>query len=333
MLRPIRPLLRVASRRASALNTEVGAQRCVLPPLSISRHVTARRFASSVDDQEIAKFARAASEWWNPSGEFEMLHRMNPVRVRYVKDLVTSMMHVDPLHDDPAKPFTGLRILDIGCGGGLLSEALARLGAEVVGADAGGDNIAMAKVHALEDPTLAKGLEYRHTTAEQLVLDGEQFDVVCALEIIEHVVDPKEFTRVCSQLVKPNGLIFFSTINRTPLSYLLTIFMAEKVLRWVPPGTHEHSKYISPEEMKQYLTSADCQPIHTKGMGFNPLTKQWRLLEGTGLGDLQMNFITGAQKLDTAISVPPAFAANAVPEDIQSNPPVADVPPLPRVPA
>ncbi|KAI8919926.1 S-adenosyl-L-methionine-dependent methyltransferase [Powellomyces hirtus] len=255
-----------------------------------------RCYSTSVDESEIAKFSRAASEWWNPHGEFEMLHRMNPVRVRYVRDMVARLMQGGEVQS-ASNPFAGMRILDIGCGGGLLSEALARLGATVVGADAGEDNIKMAQIHAIQDPAL-KSLEYRHITAEQLVEDKEQFDIVCALEIIEHVVNPREFTRVCSQLVKPNGLIFFSTINRTPTSYLFTILLAEHLLRWVPPGTHDHAKYITPNEMELFLTEAQCEPIDTSGISYNPITKQWKLLSGNGLGDLQMNYIVGARKLD-----------------------------------
>ncbi|KAI8585571.1 S-adenosyl-L-methionine-dependent methyltransferase [Geranomyces variabilis] len=263
-----------------------------------SSSTTSPQFSStsaSVNDAEIAKFAKAAAEWWNPKGEFEMLHRMNPVRVRYLRDMLAR--HAGEPVGAPAKPFEGLRILDIGCGGGLLSEALARLGATVVGADAAGENIAMAKIHAQQDPALTQ-LEYRHVTAEKLLEDGEQFDVVCALEIIEHVNNPKEFTRVCSQLVKPNGLIFFSTINRTPASYLFTILLAEHFLQWVPPGTHDHAKYVTPQEMDQYLVNADCEPLETRGMAFDPLRNRWSLLSGDGLGDLQMNYIVGARRLD-----------------------------------
>ncbi|TPX63376.1 hypothetical protein SpCBS45565_g06666 [Spizellomyces sp. 'palustris'] len=258
-----------------------------------------RFVTSTVDQAEIAKFARAADDWWNPGGEFAMLHRMNPARVGYVRDMLEHVGKGDGT--SAAKPFTGLRLLDIGCGGGLLSEALVRLGATVVGADAAAENIHMARIHAAQDPALQLGrgsLEYRHTTAEQLAEDGEKFDAVCALEIIEHVVDAQEFIRVCSQLVKPNGLIFCSTISRTPTSYLFTILLAEHLLRWVPPGTHEHAKYVTPEEMQRFLTGARCELLDIKGMSFNPVSNQWSLLSGRGLGDLQMNYIVSARKME-----------------------------------
>ncbi|KAJ3159322.1 hypothetical protein HDU86_001926 [Geranomyces michiganensis] len=293
-----------------------------------------------VNDAEIAKFAKAAAEWWNPKGEFEMLHRMNPVRVRYVRDTLArhatgelaGVVHATTTigTSSLARPFDGLRILDIGCGGGLLSEALARLGATVVGADAAGENIAMAKIHAQQDPALTQ-LEYRHVTAEKLLEDREQFDIVCALEIIEHVNNPREFTRVCSQLVKPNGLIFFSTINRTPASYLFTILLAEHVLRWVPPGTHDHAKYITPQEMDDYLVNADCEPLETRGMAFDPLRNRWRLLSGDGFGDLQMNYIVGARRLaKKSMDEEEAAASTAKPESPSTTrPPPPSPPPTP----
>ncbi|KAI8820752.1 S-adenosyl-L-methionine-dependent methyltransferase [Fimicolochytrium jonesii] len=251
--------------------------------------------SSSVDDSEIAKFNRAASEWWNPRGEYELLHRMNPVRVRYVRDEVFRSNLLKS--HSPNAPFTGLRILDIGCGGGLLSEALARLGATVIGADAGFENIAIAKLHAQQDPMLRDNPTYLHTTAEQLVADNEIFDIVCALEIIEHVTNPRQFTHLCSSLTKPGGLVFFSTINRTALSYFFTILLAENVLGWVPRGTHEHDKYITPGELEGWMAESGCESTgRARGLGYDVVGKRWRILDGGGFGDLEMNYIVAGRK-------------------------------------
>ncbi|KAJ3281832.1 hypothetical protein HK104_011251 [Borealophlyctis nickersoniae] len=258
---------------------------------------TAASSTTTVDPSEILKFSRAAAEWWNPHGEFGMLHRMNPVRVRYIRSILEKFGGEGVLPVD--KPFQGMRMLDIGCGGGLLSESLARLGATVVGADASEENIKMAQVHAAQDPGLHSGpgsIEYRHITAEQLAADGEQFDVVCGLEIIEHVVSPADFVRICADLVKPSGHIFFSTINRTSTSYLFTILLAEHLLRWVPVGTHEHQKYVTPDELAQYLAISDCDLLDESGIAFEPWRNQWKLLDGNGLGDMQMNYIVAAKK-------------------------------------
>ncbi|KAI9091304.1 S-adenosyl-L-methionine-dependent methyltransferase [Phlyctochytrium arcticum] len=256
-----------------------------------------RSIATSVDQSEIAKFARAAQDWWNPRGEFEMLHRMNPVRVRYVRDTLEDMRRQDLVAASETHPLKNIRMLDIGCGGGLLSESLALLGANVVGADAAKENIQMASLHAEQNPLLRENpsLSYVHATAESLASQGQKFDAICALEIIEHVVDPAAFIKTCGELLKPRGVLFLSTINRTTSSYLLTILLAEHVFKWVPPGTHEHAKYVTPEEMDKYLRDGGCEPLDIKGMAYNPLTNNWRVLE-SGITDLQMNYIVTAQK-------------------------------------
>ncbi|KAJ3043917.1 hypothetical protein HDV00_003957 [Rhizophlyctis rosea] len=218
-----------------------------------------------------------------------MLHRMNPVRVRYIRSMLEQYFGTV---SGSAQPFQGLRILDIGCGGGLLSESLARLGATVVGADASSENIQIARIHASQDPMLSRGagsIEFRHTTAETLADEGEQFDVVCGLEIIEHVSDPNLF-------VRPNGLLFFSTINRTATSYLFTILLAEHLLKWVPPGTHDHGKYITPEEMEKFLKTNGCDLLDASGIAYEPWRNQWKLLGGDSLGDLHMNYIVAAMR-------------------------------------
>ncbi|KAI8854298.1 S-adenosyl-L-methionine-dependent methyltransferase [Chytridium lagenaria] len=226
------------------------ASRLLTPSLACHRLVRcAYGTTSSIDPEEVAKFGRAAAEWWDPKGQFEMLHKMNPVRVSYIKDKVDQYLDRNRLVKLD-KPFEGLKMLDVGCGGGLLAESLSRLGGDVVGLDAAPENVKMAKFHAESDPLL-RSPTYRTLTAEELLEEtgGSQFDVVCSLEVIEHVNDPKSFVSTLCQLAKPEGVILLSTINRNAASHFLTIFMAEQLLKWVPPGTHEHDKYITPEEL------------------------------------------------------------------------------------
>ncbi|KAJ8324751.1 Hexaprenyldihydroxybenzoate methyltransferase, mitochondrial [Batrachochytrium dendrobatidis] len=254
--------------------------------------------SASVNTDEINKFNRTAAEWWDPNGQYKLLHKMNPVRVKYVRDMLVAHNAVTS-ESTLALPFAGMRLLDIGCGGGFLSEALARLGAQVVGADASGENINVATAHYALDRLLKKGpgsIDYRHTTAEKLAQQGEQFDAVVALEILEHVNDPKSFVRTCTQLVKPDGLMFYSTINRTPASYIFTILLAEHFLKWVPVGTHSHDKYIAPEELEMYLRAAQSSMLNTSGIGYNLLTKTWSLLDETRPCGLDMNYIMAARK-------------------------------------
>ncbi|KAF9968462.1 Hexaprenyldihydroxybenzoate methyltransferase, mitochondrial [Mortierella alpina] len=254
----------------------------------------------TVNQDEIAKFAAMSDEWWAPQGPFKMLHLMNPTRVRYIRNrLEASGTLASALNNagvptgadqDLTKsrgrfPLQGLRILDVGCGGGLLAEALARLGAQVTGLDASIENIQMARIHSKKDPLLNGGapgsLEYRHQTAEQLVEQGQQFDVVCSLEVIEHVDNPAGFLRVLGELVKPNGDLILSTVSRTPISYFLTILCAEHLLRMVPVGTHHWSKFITPDELEAGVQDlAKCQVLNIQGLGFNPLSGQWELTQG-----------------------------------------------------
>ncbi|KAI9203746.1 S-adenosyl-L-methionine-dependent methyltransferase [Polychytrium aggregatum] len=262
---------------------------------------------NTVNQDEIRKFVQASEEWWQPHGQFEMLHKMNPTRMKYIREQVHKIAAESPeaIHlasHDLARPFAGLRILDIGCGGGLLSEALARLGGVVVGADAGYENIQIAKLHSQKDPWIASqpvgepgSIDFRHTTAEKLAEQGEQFDMVCGLEIIEHVENPSAFVKLCSQLTKPHGLLFFSTINRTPTSYLFTILLAEHLLRWVPPGTHHHHKYITPTEISDALVQSGCVVKDMTGISYDIVSGKWNLLDNS-FGDLEMNYIVAAQK-------------------------------------
>ncbi len=241
---------------------------------------------STVDPAEIAKFEAMAAEWWDPHGKFKPLHMMNPVRLDYITRQIAAEFGRDLTQ--PA-PFKGLRLLDIGCGGGLLSEPMARLGAAVVGADAAARNIPVAKVHAEEQ---GLDIDYRHTTAEALVVGAEAFDVVLAMEIVEHVADPEAFIATCRELLKPGGLMIASTINRNAKSFMAAIVGAEWIMRWLPKGTHDWAKFITPEELFAQITQAGLRPVDKKGFVFNPLSWQWSLSDR----DLSVNYVTASVK-------------------------------------
>lgn len=237
---------------------------------------------TTVDPGEIAKFEAMAAEWWDPNGKFKPLHMLNPCRLGYIVDQVTAEFGRDR---DALDSLKGLRVLDIGCGGGLLSEPMARLGAEVVGADAAERNIHVARLHAEQS-----GLEidYRHTTAEALAEAGETFDVVLNMEVVEHVADPLAYLTACRQLLRPGGVMICSTINRNAKSWLFAIVGAEQVMRWLPKGTHEWSKFITPDELFALLREAGLEPVDRKGFVFNPLTWSWRISPT----DLSVNYVT-----------------------------------------
>ena len=241
---------------------------------------------STVDPEEIAKFEAMAADWWDPEGKFKPLHMLNPCRLDYIVTQIAAEFDRDTSQPNA---FSGLRILDIGCGGGLLCEPMARLGAEVVGADAAERNIPVAQVHAEQS-----GLEidYRHTAAEDLAAAGEQFDVVLNMEVVEHVADPATFLTACQQLLKPGGLHICSTINRNPKSFAVAIVGAEYVMRWLPKGTHEWSKFITPDELFDLLRKAGLDPVDRTGFVFNPLTWAWRLSDR----DLSVNYVTASLK-------------------------------------
>lgn len=241
---------------------------------------------STIDPAEVAKFEAMAAEWWDPNGKFKPLHMLNPCRLDYIATQIAAEFERDLT---ATQPFSGLRLLDIGCGGGLLSEPMARLGATVLGVDAAARNIPVAEVHAR-----AQGLEidYRVGTAEDLAAAGERFDVILNMEVVEHVADPQGFLTACQTLLKPGGLMICSTLNRNPKSYLMAIVGAEHVMRWLPKGTHDWAKFITPDELYTMIGKAGLKPVDRKGMVFNPLGWSWSLSDR----DLSVNYVTASVK-------------------------------------
>ncbi|CED82458.1 hexaprenyldihydroxybenzoate methyltransferase [Phaffia rhodozyma] len=239
---------------------------------------------SSVNPSEIAHFSKLSSQWWDESGELSLLHRMNPPRLEFLREkLQESMWREDVRAKELPKAtwLEGKKVLDVGCGGGLLSESLARLGANTLGIDATPTNIPLAQSHAALDPMLDARLEYRHQTAEQLLEEQRgSFDVVCALEVLEHVDEPRAFLNDLAGLVKPGGHLVLSTISRTALAHLLTITLAETVLRLVSPGTHTSSKFVKPTELDEFFDSLGWTgpERESRGVIYNPLIGKWVLV-------------------------------------------------------
>ncbi|MFL5260638.1 MAG: bifunctional 2-polyprenyl-6-hydroxyphenol methylase/3-demethylubiquinol 3-O-methyltransferase UbiG [Hyphomicrobiales bacterium] len=226
--------------------------------------------ARSLDPAELDRFSKLAAEWWNPEGKFRVLHIFNPVRLAFIKEQATARFHRDPFE---RHPLAGLRLLDIGCGGGLLSEPMARLGAGVVGIDPVERNIATARVHADE---VELAIDYRATTAEALIGAGEIFDIILNMEVIEHVADPAAFMSTCTGLLRPGGLMFVATINRTLKSFGLAIIGAEYVLGWLPRGTHQWEKFITPEEVRVWAADNALDVLAETGVAYSPFTGEWR---------------------------------------------------------
>jgi len=235
---------------------------------------------STIDQTEVDRFSAMASEWWDPNGKFRPLHKFNPVRLTYIRDRVAGHFDRDP---KSPQPLTGLRILDIGCGGGLLCEPIARMGADIVGADASQTNIEIARIHAAKSGV---AVDYRAETAENLAADGELFDVVLNMEVVEHVADVDLFLSSCAQMVKPGGLMFIATINRTFKALTLAIVGAEYVLRWLPRGTHQYEKLVRPGEIEQPLAASGMTITDRTGVFYNPLSDSWNLSR-----DMDVNYM------------------------------------------
>ena len=241
---------------------------------------------TTVDPAEVEKFAQMAQAWWDPDGMFKPLHMLNPCRLDYITQQISWQFDRDLT---TATPFKGLKILDIGCGGGLLSEPIARLGATVLGADATERNIPVAALHAEQ---MGLKIDYQCITAEELAAQGKKFDVVLNMEVVEHVADPLAYLTACQQLLKPGGLHICSTINRNPKSYLFAIIGAEYVMRWLPKGTHEWHKFITPDELFDLISQAGLTPVDRKGFVFDKLRWSWSISDR----DLSVNYVTASTK-------------------------------------
>jgi 2-polyprenyl-6-hydroxyphenyl methylase/3-demethylubiquinone-9 3-methyltransferase len=236
---------------------------------------------TTVDPAEIERFSRIAGEWWDPAGKFAPLHRLNPLRIGYIRDRAAQHWKRDPLS---GVPLQGLSVLDIGCGGGLLSEPMARLGAQVTGVDAAARNIRVAAQHAGKQ---GLDIDYRQGAAEALAEAGSRFDIVLALEIVEHVADVELFLKSCGRMVKPGGLLFLSTLNRTAKAWALAIAGGEYILRWLPRGTHDWKKFLKPSEVVNGLDAAGIAAQEIVGVVYSPLSRAWSLSKS----DLDVNYM------------------------------------------
>lgn len=241
---------------------------------------------SSIDEREIAKFAAMADEWWNPNGKFKPLHKFNPTRLKFIRDSVVIHFGIN----EAVEPFAGLKLIDIGCGGGLLSEPMARLGAQVTAIDATEQNIKTAKAHMEKSGV---SVDYKFTKVEDLISShAGQFDVVLNMEVIEHVNEPQEFLRNALKLLSPTGIMFIATINRTQKARALALFAAETILKWLPEGTHDYDKLVKPEEILAVLaTDPSISVTGPIGVSYNLLTDKWSLSD-----DVSMNYMVVARR-------------------------------------
>lgn len=239
--------------------------------------------AASIDPDEIARFSAMSAEWWNPEGKFRPLHRFNPVRLAFIRDRLAAHFGRDPAAESP---LAGLRLLDIGCGGGLLAEPMARLGAQVTGLDAAPRSIAIARAHAAQS---GLAIDYRCETVESLATSGDRFDVVLNMEVVEHVADRTAFLGACCDLLAPGGVMIIATLNRTPKAFAFAIVGAEYLLRWLPRGTHEWRKFVRPSELAAALRPHGVDIVETTGLRYDPLSDGWALSR-----DLDVNYMVVA---------------------------------------
>jgi len=240
---------------------------------------------STIDAAEVERFARHAADWWAPRGPMAALHKFNPVRLAYIRDQAAARFARDPKRLDCLK---GLRVLDIGCGGGILAEPLARLGADMIGVDPAAENIEIARAHAGEQEL---AIDYRAGTAEELAEGNERFDVVLAMEVVEHVADIALFVSTCAAMVKPGGLMIAATLNRTLKSFALAIVGAEYVLRWLPRGTHQWDKFVTPRELESAIENSGLNVIGERGVIYNPFADRWQLSS-----DMDVNYMLVAAR-------------------------------------
>ena len=240
---------------------------------------------TTINKEEIQKFSSLAEEWWDVKGKFKPLHMFNPIRIEYITQMIKKHFKIS---DKKINPFNELKILDIGCGGGLISEPMARLGANVTGIDASEKNIKVAQLHSEENNLK---INYINSSPERLK-EKEEFDIILNLEIIEHVEDVELYIHSCSKLLKKGGLMFTATLNRTVVSYIKAIIGAEYILKWLPIGTHDWNKFIRPEELEKKLSIASFKTIEVKGLEFNPLNKKWKKSD-----NLSVNYIICSSKI------------------------------------
>ena len=236
--------------------------------------------ATTIDPEDVARFSAIADEWWDPDGKFKPLHRFNPIRLHYIRDRICTHFGRDK---QSLRPFAGLRLLDVGCGGGLISEPLARMGADVTGIDASERNIRTAQVHAEQ---VSLDISYHSTTVEEIAATGDSYDAVISLEVVEHVADVDLFLDGCAALTADNGAIALATLNRTPKSFALGIVGAEYIMRWLPRGTHNWKKFVRPSELARGLRRNGITVEDISGLTFNPLNSEWQVS-----GDVSVNYV------------------------------------------